>query len=755
MSTSRRNFARSGSGRNGDPLSQRVLTYDKDSEAAITDMLTRDGAGAMPTRRPRFDSDDDASETSSVSGSERSFTGSMSRVRGNEDVNKIFENLCSASWAERRDALTDFNKMLQDGRFLNRSELKRVTDIFTRMFHDHHQKVLSLFLDTLVGFLEIYKDELLDWLYVLLLRLLHRMGTDLLASAMGKVTRALETVRDVFPTDHQWNLVARFLVDSTQTPNMKVKMATMTYLHSLSQCMDPSDMSNSQETRMALSRIIQWTTEPKSADVRRASQLVVVALFDLNPSVMSAMLNQLSKSYQEGAHRLIQTHLKTSTQPSSGLEGPSAISSPPSCGSGGSNGSRGFTPRSRGSMSPRTSVATNPYPGSLPQRAMSPGNDLDDELENLNPEDIHNSIRQTTRQIANLSLNTHDDAFLGADLGKDRKTPSQDSGIGPVDGEPNKNMLQQLNINGVGPRCSPAPKLGPRAYSSGAMLSADSGSDDIFPNAKDIDFKDGAGATGPSEESEKFTHELVGHILSELSFHNERNEARKHAMSTLMRLAREARPHLSSLDDGVFNSIVLMLLEILGDDDASVRTCALKVFQEIVRSQPERFQEFLALAILKILEANKDVVKDVVRAAEDAALTMAELFPGSPCMQVLIPIADTGEYPVNLAAIKMMTKVVEKLTKEEAEECLAEIIPKLVKGYDNGESSVRKASVFCLVALHQVVGEDLKAHLSALSGSKMKLLQLYIRRAQASSASSAEGSPTRTNSVSSQDGLLN
>ena len=46
---------------------------------------------------------------------------------------------------------------------------------------------------------------------------------------------------------------------------------------------------------------------------------------------------------------------------------------------------------------------------------------------------------------------------------------------------------------------------------------------------------------------------------------------------------------------------------------------------------------------------------------------------------MLIPIADTGEFPVNLAAIKMMTKVVEKLTKEEAEECLHEVIPKLVK----------------------------------------------------------------------------
>ena len=67
--------------------------------------------------------------------------------------------------------------------------------------------------------------------------------------------------------------------------------------------------------------------------------------------------------------------------------------------------------------------------------------------------------------------------------------------------------------------------------------------------------------------------------MSELSFLNERNEARKHAMSTLMRLAREARPHLASLDDAVFNSIVLKLLEILQDEDASVRTCSLKVFQ--------------------------------------------------------------------------------------------------------------------------------------------------------------------------------
>lgn len=41
------------------------------------------------------------------------------------------------------------------------------------------------------------------------------------------------------------------------------------------------------------------------------------------------------------------------------------------------------------------------------------------------------------------------------------------------------------------------------------------------------------------------------------------------------------------------------------------------------------------------------------------------------------------------------------------------------QGYDNTESSVRKASVFCLVAIYSVIGEDLKPHLAQLTGSKV------------------------------------
>lgn len=70
-----------------------------------------------------------------------------------------------------------------------------------------------------------------------------------------------------------------------------------------------------------------------------------------------------------------------------------------------------------------------------------------------------------------------------------------------------------------------------------------------------------------------------------------------------------------------------------------------------------------------------------------------------------------------------------------------------MQGYDNSESSVRKASVFCLVALHSAVGDDLYTYLKELNGSKLKLLNLYIKRAagereQMSAATSKTSSPT-------------
>lgn len=66
------------------------------------------------------------------------------------------------------------------------------------------------------------------------------------------------------------------------------------------------------------------------------------------------------------------------------------------------------------------------------------------------------------------------------------------------------------------------------------------------------------------------------------------------------------------------------------------------------------------------------------------------------------------------------------------------------QAYDDNESAVRKSAVFCMVAIHLAVGEELlKPHLSCLYTSKLKLLNIYIQRAQ--QANSQPASP-RSNS---------
>jgi CLIP-associating protein 1/2 len=56
-------------------------------------------------------------------------------------------------------------------------------------------QVFSMFLETLVDFIIIHKDDLQDWLFVLLTQLLKKMGADLLGSVQAKVQKALDVTR--------------------------------------------------------------------------------------------------------------------------------------------------------------------------------------------------------------------------------------------------------------------------------------------------------------------------------------------------------------------------------------------------------------------------------------------------------------------------------------------------------------------------------------------------------------------------------
>ncbi|XP_026000606.1 CLIP-associating protein 1a isoform X19 [Astatotilapia calliptera] len=718
----------------------RVLNTGTEVEAAVADaLLLGDSRNKRKTLRRRYESpgmysDDDANSDASSACSERSYGsrngGIPHYLRQTEDVAEVLNHCASSNWSERKEGLLGLQNLLKSQRILSRVELKRLCEIFTRMFADPHSKrVFSMFLETLVDFVTVHREDLQDWLFVLLTQLLKKMGADLLGSVQAKVQKALDVTRESFPFDQQFNILMRFIVDQTQTPNLKVKVAILKYIESLARQMDPTDFVNSSETRLAVSRIITWTTEPKSSDVRKAAQVVLIALFELNTPEFTMLLGALPKTFQDGATKLLHNHLKNTSNTSSNVGSPSnTIGRMPAR----------HTPS-------RTSPLTSPT--NCSHGGLSPSM-MEYDTENMNSDEIYSSLRGVTEAIQSFSYRSQED--LNEPIRREAKrddaagregvasSPGSDARLGLDVVEGGRTALDNKTslLNTPSPRSFSGPRtreFAPYGYGE-TICTYDKSA------LKEAVFDDDV------EQFRDFGQDhsdLVADLLKELSNHNERSEERKGALVELLKITREDS---RAVWDEHFKTILLLLLETLGDKDHTIRALALRVLKEILRNQPARFKNYAELTIMKTLEAHKDSHKEVVRAAEEAAATLAGSIHPEQCIKVLCPIVQTADYPINLAAIKMQTKVIERIAKESLLQLLPDIIPGLLQGYDNTESSVRKASVFCLVAIYSVIGEELKPHLAQLTGSKMKLLNLYIKRAQTTNSNSSSSSDVSSHS---------
>ncbi|XP_042587610.1 CLIP-associating protein 1a isoform X21 [Cyprinus carpio] len=800
----------------------RVLNTGTEVEAAVADaLLLGDSRNKCKPLRRRYESDDDANSDASSACSERSYSsrngGIPHYLRQTEDVAEVLNHCASSNWSERKEGLLGLQNLLKSQRILSRVELKRLCEIFTRMFADPHSKrVFSMFLETLVDFITVHREDLQDWLFVLLTQLLKKMGADLLGSVQAKVQKALDVTRESFPFDQQFNILMRFIVDQTQTPNLKVKVAILKYIESLARQMDPADFVNSSETRLAVSRIITWTTEPKSSDVRKtlhswaceelssrpsttallpgeghleerckqAAQVVLISLFELNTPEFTMLLGALPKTFQDGATKLLHNHLKNSsntsnvsspsntmgrTPPRHPTSRTSPLTSPTNCSHGGLSPSRLWGWSVDGLLkhpSPSPPPPTPPSHSSIPagpslrafRCALSPSM-LEYDTENMNSDEIFSSLRGVTEAIQSFSYRSQEDLneSIRRDgkkddaAGKEGASPGSDARLGLDVMEGGRTALDNKTslLNTPSPRSFAVPRSREFApYGYGDTITAYDKSalkeavfDDDVDQFRDCRRQD----CGENKMvlPKGFTPDLVADLLKELSNHNERVEERKGALIELLKIARE--DSLAVWDEH-FKTILLLLLETLGDKDHTIRALALRVLKEILRNQPARFKNYAELTIMKTLEAHKDSHKEVVRAAEEAASTLASSIHPEQCIKVLCPIVQTADYPINLAAIKMQTKVVERIARESLHQLLPDIIPGLLQGYDNTESSVRKASVFCLVAIYSVIGEELKPHLAQLTGSKMKLLNLYIKRAQTTNSNSSSSSDVSSHS---------
>ena len=170
-------------------------------------------------------------------------------------------------------------------------------------------------------------------------------------------------------------------------------MATMNYLRTLALHMEAMEVQTltltSAEQEMALGKIITWTYEPKSVEVRKAAMASVVALFRLNANHFSAVLHKLPKVYQDNAADLVAEYVMSAssatltdsmTRSSDLTSAMKPINAP--------EGNNGISSKRRDSSQIDNNNLKDPV----------------DDSENMNPEEVHKSLRSTANAIQNYSF---------------------------------------------------------------------------------------------------------------------------------------------------------------------------------------------------------------------------------------------------------------------------------------------------------------------------------------------------------------
>ena len=688
------------------------------TEDALWDALKR--SGRKEGRHMSASSDgqnigSDESDTSSLC-SNRS-KDELSKRNLTQDYNEILTLLQSNDSNNKRDGLVSMQAYLHGLMTMNVTEAIAVKETFNRYFAEPNSKIYSLFLDVVSEFIVQYKHDLSDWLFVLLTRLLHRLATDLLPSSQSKNARVLDIVRDSYPYDHQFQIITKYITDNTQTPSLKMKVAILQYMRGLIALMDPSDFINSTAIRLAVSRIITWISEPKSADVRKEAASVIVALFELNTPEFSMMLANLPNSIQEGATRILQTHIK-----------PSSNRSPEDAGYESTPGSARKNNQQYSYEHQLSGYPGNEEFSASPMRYQQDRRDVVDSPVSRIPVGSRPSYSPGFEDSPSFTYPSRgvkvEPPPVFPPLTTPQATPYQPHAT-PYQNQNETDASRWLTRDTLN-----AP-YNPNKYEE--TLVAGDTEDTTLNDSKQFTDIQGYVDAASSNVCSGNAADIINQITMVLS--SSAGDADSDSVkTTLLELLKMLRAGDSILDTLTLKQLIPHLLALLHHKEGTIRCLSARALREVAASHPDSYVNNLSAFILPLLETEADAQKEVAKTAEECCTIIAQHLHPETTLPIVGPIAGDGEYPRNLSAIKMINVITEKCSREIMIRHVDVVVGNLLKAYDHDHSSVRKAAVFSIVAIHNLAGAEIVTpYFKELAGSKMKLLSLYIRRSQTAS----------------------
>ncbi|CAH4031975.1 unnamed protein product [Pieris brassicae] len=616
--------------------------------------------------------------------------------------------LCACThWTERKDGLTHLANYLNSGMLLTEEQLKRLTELLNKMFVDAHTKVFSLLLDAVCELLLVHAQNLKDWLYQLMLKLLTKLGTDILGSVQSKIMKTLDVIHEYYPAELQLYNIFRFLADSATAPTAKSKAAALKFLTDLARhyCTQNSlavalQGGSTSVAGRALTKVANLANDSRSADVRTMARRALAALYDCNPVPFTALMSELPPDTQAMVNGVLQQHVRRTS--------------------------------STGSDSPMRTSSTTSNP--------------------TNAEDVYSRIRKTTSEIHTYTAQ-HSNAECGNHMS------SKDSGISQMSDATSSARGQNVpNGHYTGDigraasadsseeanstkESSPIPHRD-CTHGHGDYTSANMARDKMKPHDMDenglLITKAGLRETevlealskvdvskDPAEHCERLfvaTHEILKYGECKKPCEYFKNILRV----SLAAISVEENVADKENTDNATNSQS-------GWANAHERTTAeaVKVLIWLCRRPETRPQwlDYFDLILLKLINAYGAHSKEVMRAIDTGMPHIAAALPAQQVLALLKPVIRTKGYPSSLCALKLAAEVAKARSSELSDEIVSPIMEGVGQLADHQNSAVRKAAIFCMVAFTFALGKErMQPYYKYLSVSKLRLLDVYINK---------------------------
>eukprot|EP00239_Pterosperma_sp_CCMP1384_P004658 CAMPEP_0197852076 /NCGR_PEP_ID=MMETSP1438-20131217/19596_1 /TAXON_ID=1461541 /ORGANISM="Pterosperma sp., Strain CCMP1384" /LENGTH=228 /DNA_ID=CAMNT_0043465935 /DNA_START=8 /DNA_END=694 /DNA_ORIENTATION=- len=79
-------------------------------------------------------------------------------------------------------------------------------------------------------------------------------------------------------------------------------------------------------------------------------------------------------------------------------------------------------------------------------------------------------------------------------------------------------------------------------------------------------------------------------------------------------------------------------------------------------------------------------------------------------------------------SLRCVSKASERVDQEDLMRLVPDLMPRLVVAFNSTHTEVRKATVFCIVALFNRLGEWLSPYMAGLTQSQLKLVTIYVKK---------------------------